>query len=192
MNQKGIIPGKLNGQIAALTPTGCRSMISSIPGAISSEMTPCIIMGMPQATSTFSTARRISALASSNVLPHSIVIVRAISSKFASSKFFSLKRYWIRSGGGMLLQPGSAADAAWTAWSTSAFGDKGVRPSNSAVAGLITSTNSVAREGCQVVCNIVQDRCFVCHSMFSGNYIYSHMASVIAKACSTISSPSSI
>jgi len=31
------MPGKLNGAMMALTPTGWRIMISSMPGAISSE-----------------------------------------------------------------------------------------------------------------------------------------------------------
>ena len=38
MNQNGIIPGKLNGQMTALTPTGCRIIVSSMPGAMSSEL----------------------------------------------------------------------------------------------------------------------------------------------------------
>ncbi len=38
MYQKGIIPGKLNGQMMALTPTGWRIIVSSMPGAMSSEL----------------------------------------------------------------------------------------------------------------------------------------------------------
>ncbi len=80
------MPGKLNGAIVAHTPSGWRIMISSMPGAISSTISPFIIIGMPQATSTFSKARTISALASSKVLPHSFVISLAISSPLVSQQ----------------------------------------------------------------------------------------------------------
>ena len=70
------MPGKLKGAMMAHTPTGWRSMISSMPGAMFSEITPCIKVGMPQATSTFSMERRISPRDSSSVLPHSMVIRR--------------------------------------------------------------------------------------------------------------------
>jgi hypothetical protein len=59
------MPGKLNGQMMAATPTGWRIMYSSMPRAMSSEKSPSIIMGMPHAVSTFSMARRISPRASS-------------------------------------------------------------------------------------------------------------------------------
>src|SRR5213080_3527381 len=49
-------------------------------------------MGMPQATSTFSIARRISALDSAKVFPFSVVMMLDISSRFSSRKFLSLKR----------------------------------------------------------------------------------------------------
>ena len=111
-NQKVIIPGKLKGAMTAHTPTGCRIMNSSMPVAISSRFVPCMSVGMPQATSTFSMARRISPFASSSVFPHSSVIVRAMSSKFSSSRFFNLKRYWIRWTGGVRRQLSNAAVAA--------------------------------------------------------------------------------
>ena len=63
-NQSGIMPGKLNGVIAATTPSGWRSMISSMPRAISSLLCPCIMSGIPQATSTFSMPRASSPAAS--------------------------------------------------------------------------------------------------------------------------------
>ena len=47
--------------MAAVTPSGWRIIISSIPLATSSRLYPCISVGMPQATSTFSMARRSSA-----------------------------------------------------------------------------------------------------------------------------------
>src|SRR5580700_5345188 len=56
---------------------------------------------MPQATSTFSIARRISALASVKVLPFSVVMMRAMSSMCSSSSIFSLNSGWMRSSGGV-------------------------------------------------------------------------------------------
>jgi len=44
--QNGIMAGKLNGQIVAHTPTGWSSMVPSIPGAISSEISPLAIIGI--------------------------------------------------------------------------------------------------------------------------------------------------
>ena len=92
-NQKAIMPGKLNGAMMAVTPSGWRIIISSMPLAMSSELYPWIIAGAPHATSTFSIARRISARDSPMVLPASIVMVRARSSMFSSSSVFSLNRY---------------------------------------------------------------------------------------------------
>src|SRR5271168_4119746 len=103
-------------------------------------------MGMPQATSTFSIPRRISAFASAKVLPFSRVVIAASSSMCSSSKFFSLKRYCTRSPGGVLRQAGKASAAACTAASTSPTVEIGVRASTSMVAGFVTSTNSVALE----------------------------------------------
>ena len=91
-NQNGIIAGKLKGAMIAQTPSGCRIIVSSMPTAMSSELYPWIIVGAPQATSTFSIARRISPRDSARVLPHSRVIVRANSSNCCSSSGFSLKR----------------------------------------------------------------------------------------------------
>ena len=83
--QNGIMPGKLNGQIEATTPTGWRIMYSSMPRAMSSAKSPSIIIGMPQATSTFSIARRISPLASERILPFSIV--KYLSAHFAKHHY---------------------------------------------------------------------------------------------------------
>src|SRR4051794_14820834 len=41
-NRNGIIAGKLNGEMIAVTPRGCRIMISSMPLAMFSELYPCI------------------------------------------------------------------------------------------------------------------------------------------------------
>ena len=40
------MPGKLNGVIAATTPSGWRIMCSSMPGAMSSLFRPCINAGI--------------------------------------------------------------------------------------------------------------------------------------------------
>ncbi len=147
MNQKGIIPGKLKGATIAHTPTGWRIISSSIPLAISSEISPIIMVGIPQATSTFSIARRISPRDSPMVLPHSLVIVRASSSNPSSMSAFSLKRCWIRSGAGTRRQWAWAWAATRAASSTSAPGDTGTFPKISAVAGLITSRYCEADDG---------------------------------------------
>ena len=121
-------------------------MISSMPAAMSSELYPWIRIGTPQATSTFSIARRSSPRDSASVLPHSIVIVREISSKFRSSRSFSLNRYWTRSVTGVLRQAGKARWAASTAAPTSRGVDSGVVAISSPVAGFRTETVSVASE----------------------------------------------
>src|ERR1700722_14559730 len=140
--QKAIMPGKLKGTIAAVTPIGWRIIISAMPRATPSRLYPCIIIGMPQATSTFSMARRISALASVNVLPFSRVMMRAISSTCSSSNTFNLKSGWMRSSGGVRRHSGKAAAAASTAALTSAASAIGTWAITSPVAGFTTSRHS--------------------------------------------------
>ena len=67
-------PGKLNGVMAATTPTGWRIISSSMPEAMSSRLLPIISDGMPVATSTFSMPRCSSPSDSASVLPHSCVM----------------------------------------------------------------------------------------------------------------------
>ena len=100
MNHSGIIAGKLNGVIAATTPTGWRIISSSMPEAMSSRLWPIIIDGMPVATSTFSRPRCSSPFDSPSVLPHSSVMTFARSSQCCSSSDFSLNSGWMRSPGG--------------------------------------------------------------------------------------------
>ena len=52
----------------------------------------------------------------------------------------------MRSPGGVRRQAGNAAAADWTAASTSAAVESGVRARSSAVAGFVTSTKLVAAE----------------------------------------------
>ena len=90
MNHIGTIAGKLNGAIAATTPSGWRTTWQSMPAAMSSSPVPCISDGAPHATSTHSMPRRTLPRASSSVLPCSVVTMRASSSKCASICAFSL------------------------------------------------------------------------------------------------------
>ncbi len=160
-NQNGIMPGKLNGAMIATTPNGCRIMNSSIPRAISSNRLPCIIVGIPHATSTFSIARRISPWASFKVFPFSFTIVSDRSLKWNSSRFFSSNRVWIRSGAGMLRQTGYACCAARAARSTSARRDRGTWQRTSFVAGLWTGSEWGIRRACPFSSNIVLELCRV-------------------------------
>ena len=79
-NQYGTIAGKLNGTIAAHTPTGWRTVSASTLRETSSSTRPCIVVGIAQAHSTISIIRATSARASTSVLPISVVTERARSS----------------------------------------------------------------------------------------------------------------
>ena len=57
-NQNGTIAGKLNGTIAAQTPTGWRIVSASTLRATSSRIRPCIVVGIAHAASTISIMRR--------------------------------------------------------------------------------------------------------------------------------------
>ena len=79
-NQNGTIAGKLNGTIAAHTPTGWRIVSASMLRETSSSTRPCIVVGIAHAASTISIMRATSARASTSVLPISVVTERARSS----------------------------------------------------------------------------------------------------------------
>ena len=68
-NQNGTMAGKLNGPMAAHTPTGWRTVSASTLRATSSSTRPCIVVGIAQAHSTISIMRPTSARASTSVLP---------------------------------------------------------------------------------------------------------------------------
>ncbi len=72
-NQNGTIAGKLNGTIAAHTPTGWRIVSASMLRDTSSRIRPCIVVGIAHAASTISIIRATSARASTSVLPISVV-----------------------------------------------------------------------------------------------------------------------
>ena len=84
-NQNGTIAGKLNGTIAAQTPTGWRIVSASTLRETSSSTRPCMVVGIAQAASTISIMRATSARASTIVLPISVVTERARSSRRATS-----------------------------------------------------------------------------------------------------------
>ena len=138
-NQNGTMAGKLNGTIAAHTPTGWRMVSASMPCETSSSTRPCIVVGIAHAASTISIMRATSARASAIVLPISIVTERARSSRRASSRWRSSKSLRARAIVHTARHSGSAARAARTASSRSAAPDSGTRASPSPVAGLVTS-----------------------------------------------------
>ncbi len=148
-NQNGTMAGKLNGAIAAQTPTGWRNVSQSTAVATFSSTRPCIVCGTADAASTISIARPTSARASAKVLPISRVIDRATSSWCASSTCRKPNSQRARSIVERLRQAGKVARAAATAASTSAAPESGTRASSSPVAGLVTSRCSPAADGTQ-------------------------------------------
>ena len=72
----GTMIGKLNGVMAATTPTGSRTECTSTPSATWLEKSPLRCSMRPQAYSTFSRPRANSPLASAMVLPCSWVMMR--------------------------------------------------------------------------------------------------------------------
>jgi len=148
-HHRGIIPGKLNGVMATKGPSGCRTAVSSMSGAAFGRWPACIIVGMPQATSTFSMPRRSSPRASERVLPCSCTSVSARSSMFSSSNCLYRNRGWIRSSTGVDCQVSNASLALATASSTAASLLNGTRASSSPVAGFVTGISSVASGLCQ-------------------------------------------
>ena len=129
-NQNGTIAGKLNGTIAAHTPTGWRIVSQSTSVATSSSTRPCIVWGIAAAASIISIARPTSARASGSVLPISRVTERASSSACASTTWRKPKSQRARSIVARRRHAGNAARAAWTAASTSAAPESGTRASD--------------------------------------------------------------
>jgi len=138
-NHNGIMPGKLNGVIAANTPSGLRTALSSIPGAAFRSVPPWLIDGMPQATSTFSIPRRSSPRASASVFPWSSTSVSARSSWCVSSSVFSRNNGWMRSSTGREDHDSNASAPRSTATSTSAGELNGTLAIVSSVAGFFDS-----------------------------------------------------
>ncbi len=143
MNHSGTIAGKLNGVIAATTPTGWLKLSTSIPRETPSSVSPLSRWGAAMAASTDSMPRPISAKASGTVLPMSVATSRASSSWWATSTWRRSIRARARASTGVAAHSGWAARAAATARSTSAAPERGTRARSSPVAGLrVTSISS--------------------------------------------------
>ena len=143
-NQNGTIAGKLNGTIAAQTPTGWRTVSASMLRLTSSRIRPCIVVGTAHAASTISIIRATSARASPIVLPISVVTECARSSLRAVRRSRSSNSFRARAIADTARHAGSAARAAATAASRSARPDSGTRAIAWPVAGLVTSSSPVA------------------------------------------------
>ena len=143
-NHMGTMAGKLNGTIAAHTPTGWRYVSQSIAVATFSRLRPCIVVGIAVAASTISTMRDTSARASGNVLPISVVTRLASSSARALSASRRPNSQRARSMVERERQAGNASRAAATAASTSGRPESGTCASTSPLAGLSTSSASAA------------------------------------------------
>ena len=141
-NHKGIIAGKLNGVIAATTPTGWRTSSTSTPLATPSRFSPLSRCGIAVAASVDSMPRSTSPRASASVLPMSSVTSRAISSCRSQSASRSAITARARFCGGVARQAGNASCAARTAASTSDAALRGTRATTSPVAGLMSSSSS--------------------------------------------------
>ena len=146
-NQNGTIAGKLNGTIAAHTPTGWRTVSASTLRDTSSSTRPCIVVGTAHAHSTISIMRPTSARASISVLPISVVTDRASSSLRATSPSRSANSFCARPITDTPRHAGSASRAARTASSRSDDEESGTRASTSPEAGLITSSASADADG---------------------------------------------
>ena len=143
----GTIDGKLNGVMPTQTPTGCRLVSQSTCGARFSRDWPISKLGMPQANSTISMPRCISARASESVLPCSRVTSAASSSKCSCSNCRKRNITRARSTAGVSLHGGNAAAAAATARSTSAAVPNGTRAWTDPVDGLKTSPQRSVVDG---------------------------------------------
>ena len=116
---------------------------------------------MPQATSTFSMPRRSSPRASASVLPFSVVISRAISSKCSSSSCLNRNRYWMRSAGGVAAPVRAGRRGGLTAASTSASPARRRHAEHLAGGRIEHFQPRAGKRPAPVAADVVQDRC--CH-----------------------------
>lgn len=133
---RGTMIGKLNGVMAATTPSDSRKECTSTPSATCEEKPPFKCSVTPQAYSTFSRPRAISPLASAMVLPCSDVISAASSSVWVTSKWRNVKRMLVRCERLELRHVCHATRAPATASSTTCVEGSGTRAVTSPVAGL--------------------------------------------------------
>ena len=157
-NQNGTIAGKLNGTIAAHTPTGWRIVSQSTLVATSSRMRPCIVWGTALAASHISTMRPTSARASGSVFPISRVTERASSSAWLSITWRRPNSQRARSITERDRHSRSARASGLTAASTSAAPDRGTRASVSPVAGFVTSTLLAGGRGHPAAPDVVSEQ----------------------------------
>ena len=132
----GIMAGKLNGVIAATTPSGWRIEYMSMPGPAPSMNSPFSSCGAPIEYSITSSPRWMSPLASGKVLPCSDDSTSAIlsMSRFSRSTIFIITR--ARRCGLVAPQATCASAAAAMAASISALLARSTLPCTSPVAGL--------------------------------------------------------
>ena len=116
----GTMTGKLNGVIAATTPTGCLTECTSTPRLTCSACSPLRRCTRPAANSTFSMPRLISPLASESTLPCSAVMMAASSSVRSTSRWRRRKNTSARLMRLVARHAGRAALATAIASSTSA------------------------------------------------------------------------
>jgi hypothetical protein len=138
-NHIGTMAGKLNGEMIATGPSGCRIEETSTPVETFSDVDPLSRCAMPQANSTTSRPRATSPRASEVTLPCSAVRIAASSSRRAARSSRKAKRTCVRRASEVARQAGKAALAEATAASTSSAEAKATRRATSPVAGSNTS-----------------------------------------------------
>jgi len=136
---KGIIAGKLNGQMPPQTPRGTRYECTSTEFATPARDSPCSMEGMDVDISTTSRPRKMSPLASGMVFPCSSVSVAANASVFSRMAPSYLCMTRARVLGGVSLHCSKAAAEDSAARFSSACVHCGVRAMSLPVAGLWTS-----------------------------------------------------
>ena len=104
----GTMTGKLNGVIAATTPSGWRSVTASTPVATLGVFMPARWTGRPHAYSTVSMPRVTPTRASGKVLPWSRVTSAASSSRCFQASSRKAKNTWLRTMSGRSRQAGKA------------------------------------------------------------------------------------
>jgi hypothetical protein len=126
----------LNGLMMPTTPTGWRSVYTSMPVDTFSEYSPFVYSGIAQASSTTSSPRAISPAASEVTLPCSLVRIAARSPERALSSSRKANITCCRFAMEVSRHPGNARAAACTAASTSSVDAKRTRFCSTPRAGL--------------------------------------------------------
>mmetsp|Transcript_28350 Transcript_28350/g.92588 ORF Transcript_28350/g.92588 Transcript_28350/m.92588 type:complete len:315 (-) Transcript_28350:127-1071(-) len=135
----GIIAGKLNGQMPAVTPSGCLMEYVSIRLLTFSTSSPITMFPIPQACSTTSRPRKTSPRASASVFPCSRVMLAESSSMCSRMIPWSLNMTRCLVETGVRRHATNASFALSTARLSSAAVASGTRVTTSCVAGSCTS-----------------------------------------------------